>query len=404
MLKELGLLLSPFRQPVSVFVFVRVFIIFTLFYLGRGSEISDDSQFQWGLIQDPFSILGGWAQPSVASYAPLTGFLQGWLAYPLSLLFGKFIALRLTYFSFEFMALCLFISAMRDQPYPFLSRWVWAWSLLPSSLITTAFMSQDETMGVFFLTALLWALSRGQKALALFMGGLGTIAVKVFLMVPLLPMLVLFREIKARIFWGLGPIFFTYGIVVLAVSLGSGHFPFISHPSSGSFGIGIGTWFPQVHYQTLKKISVLFVLFFGCLPVFLERKRTQTSPLQIVHLGTVCLLWVFAFFYQCNPEYYNLLTPGLLTFCSNWVSLGLLGGVLLLPWLANYGYAVYMSTLYPFGPGKKALVQPFFSLNLLSPLAFKSLTLGMSTAMTFGIAIWATYFYWRRYVFEGKSF
>src|ERR1700722_11831914 len=191
----------------------RLVIISVIYRLANGHEYTFDATIWKGLAEDPLQLFLGW-DTFMAAYPPLQPPLEGLFYLPLQHWFGDFIALRATSAIYESIGAGLVtVLLARVRVNPFVGWLVLATLLLnPIGWVTSALWGQDETMFFAAGTAVLLLVHANRPVAAILIAAISVVAVKIFFLVVLLPMIVFlpWRSIATRALLAVAPIVGVY--------------------------------------------------------------------------------------------------------------------------------------------------------------------------------------------------
>lgn len=323
----------PYIQWMSIFLLVRLLMLAGFFIFTSGREVASDVDFHIMLINSPFGILLGTADPLVNSYPPLQSFITAPLYHFFSLVFGSFLSFRLMMISIESVAFAAFLYCCSRADSPRVPTWLLPslFILAPYQIFTTLVFVQDEIIGqcLLLIAAALLIVDRhetSRTAWVFFILAAGILLGKIFLLLSAI-WLFLFHWNYRTHPWrqGLlagGAVFAVYIIVMLAAAAHKSAIPLIGFSPESNYGVTLWPMFIDIFSGELSRLKntsltvssiALFLLFTLCL-IKTNFLKTELNPLAL--LVTPIALFLL-FFYQHNSEYPVLIAPICLLLCRS---------------------------------------------------------------------------------------
>lgn len=388
----------------GILALTRIGALVATALLVSGDEFTNDIPVHLGLIETPFDPLLGLTDQLVgareenAPYPPLLGLVEAVPAYPLQLVLPDFYAFRLTYIVYEVLAAGFFWLALRSiVADPRLRhRAALAFIVLPMGWVTSAVMAQDEVIAACWVALALWLVASGRHRGALVACGVGIVAGKIFLAVPLLALVVALPvgRLWTRAAIGIAPAVVVYGWVVVASSLRGRDAPLLDFTPTNEFGVN--AWVLLTDYLNItdaaaKNVSnVLCALACIALVALYARRPGGFAVNRAIALSTAMLLWVLVLFYHVNPEYYAMLVPLLLALFLSWSELALTTAVFVISWGINVLYGVKQVMAGEAAGGRRVFVDIYDALSPVDAGTAYPVLVWIGVAATAGLAIHAT--------------
>jgi hypothetical protein len=332
------------------FVSSRALLVAALSLLTGGQETSGDIGWHAHLISDPFAMLQGRRiSPTLDSYPAFLSLLEGALAWPLRASVPDFYAWRLTYLFYEglmgaFLVLTL-ARLVRDSAVR--RRVILAFLACPVGWMTSVIKPQDEVIPGFILALTVWLIAGKRYRLALVTCGIGAVAGKIFLVVPLVALVLLLPvgRLWLRAMFGFGPVAAVYLCICGQAILRGDDLPLVRFASR--ITSGTSTWLlldPECQLPALlvRNVSIILSWCAALIPVaVLYRSRRQPpSDIQVAGLTGVTLLGFLLFFFVVCPEYYTIAFVPLLLLFTSARGLVVLSAGMTVPWITNLAVAV----------------------------------------------------------------
>jgi hypothetical protein len=360
----------------------RLIIVGGIYVITNGHEYTLDATVWKHLAEDPFQNFLGWGN-FVAAYPPLQPLLEAAIYLPFQHLFGDFIALRVTSSIYEAIGaglLTILLARLRSNA--FIGMLVLTTLLFnPIGWVASALWGQDEPMFFPTATAILLLLHANRPIAAILLAAIGVVAVKIFFLVVLLPMIVFWPwgSIAVRALIAVTPIVAVYLVTFIGsfAYLGHVNFALLSFEPGNTFSISLwGAMSTVFHWpasSVQRPVAGLLSLLAALLLCAVIRHRRPTLRFdQLALLTAVLLMWVLFLFYLVNPEYYIFLFPycfllvqTIFDFCFFMV-LGFFC------WGVNYAFAI-KNNLNSLNPVHQKVVAYYLTyapidINLLHPL------------------------------------
>jgi hypothetical protein len=308
--------------PIAAFVFSlillsRLVIIAGIYIVTNGHEYTGDAIIWKQLAEDPFQLIFGWGTFE-AQYPPLQPPLEALIYLPVEHWLGDFVALRVTSVVYEAIGaglLMVLLARLRIERR--IGILVLATLLLnPIGWVTSALWGEDETM-FFALTPIILILIYERRfCAALLLTAVAVVAIKIFFLVVLLPMLVFlpWGSFVKRVAISFTPIVIAYLISFIGnmIFLGHVNFGLLAFEPDNDFAIsfwsGMTVLFHWPPTSIQRPVASLLSLVAGLTLTAVVRYRTPTLRFdQLSLLMAVLLMWVLFLFYHVNPEYYVFL-------------------------------------------------------------------------------------------------
>jgi len=380
---------------------VRIGIMLAMGWLTGGRHFTDDWKRQLGFLDDPFQILMARKGHGYAHYPPLQPIVTWLMATPFTGWLSSFYTIRCFSILGELMAWpliwALFLQAV---PRP-RTRRILALTcvIMPVGWLTTSLFAQEEPLSLICLAGVLLLAWKGRLDQAAFLSGIGVVTAKVYFLIPLLalvlsPSLQDRRAILRRAFLGLVPIALVYGFSGVRLLMAHEPSPLLEFTPAGvhstSIWVLIRDWL-GLSIETTKRISMVTGLFAGLLPLVVAKaKGVRCEKLTLVRVVTAMMLFVFMWFYHCDPEYYLIVAPFVL------VALPLSGAIpavvagFALPYAINLFYAVDRARRVEVGAGKTVFVHLYDRFVPFDPALMHTLSVLALCAVSLWITVWLT--------------
>jgi hypothetical protein len=375
----------------------RLALLAVLARLVHGQEFTDDVQMLMGMARAPFELLAGITTHN-GQHPPLLGVLEAIVAWPLQRVLPDFYAARLTFIAWETLTAAFFWAALSATvPEARVRRRLEAaFLLLPMGWMTSVVMSQDEVIAACFIAAVLWLAATHRSTAALVVCGVGVVAAKIFLAVPLLALVVALPEgrLWKRAAAGFAPVVAVYAWVSIAARIRGDAAPLADFAPEAAFGVNVWVWLSERYHITAegaRRWSGLMGLVGGLAPVALLRLRGEPAdPRRLAALFSAMLLWVFALFYHVNPEYYVMGSPAVLLAFSGWLELAPVALLLSVPWAVNFFFGVRNAMAAGSSGGKGVFVRIYQTVFPVSPAVMFQVSLWLCIAVTLWMAVAST--------------
>ena len=342
-----------FRWAALVFSTVlisRLAIIALMYLVTKGHEYTNDAIIWKNLSEDPLQLIAGWGTFE-AQYPPLQPILEALFYLPIQHWLGDFIALRATSAIYEAAGAGLLIILLaRLRVNALIGSLVLATLFLnPIGWVTSALWGEDEAMFFTGATAVLLLIYDNRLLAALLLASFAVVAIKIFFLVLLLPMIVFlpWASLPKRAAVAATPIILVYCVSFVGnlIFLGHINFGLLAFEPDNDFAISFWSamtvlfhWPPSSIQRPVAGILSLSAGLAICAAVRYRRESLRFD--QLVLLSAVLMMWVLFLFYHINPEYYIFLFPfcfvlvrTIFAFCFFMV----LGFVC---WGVNYAFAI----------------------------------------------------------------
>lgn len=345
----------------------RVGFMIAIGWLTKGRHFTDDWVFQIGFINDPFQILLARGEEGAPYRPPLEPFVDFLLGYPFVRWLPSFYAIRCFSILGELAAwpiiwrlLVTAVASVRTQRLLALT-----WVVMPVGWASTSLFAEEEPISLFFFALILLLVLRGRLRRAILVAGVGVVTAKVYFLIHLLaltlgPKARSFKELLGRATLGAAPIVIVYGIVQSLLWLQHKPSPLLEFTPHGvhstSIWVLIRAWL-DLPLETTKYLSMGTGLLTGVIPLVVARaRRVRCEGMTLVWIMTAMQLFVYMWFYHCDPEYYLIVVPGiLLSFPPLAAAVAAIFG-LAIPYAINLFYAVARARDVDVEEGKKAIV------------------------------------------------
>lgn len=356
-------------------------------------EISDDIGFQLALVEHPLSLFLGLDATADGSYRPpfppLLPFLLALIAKPMLLIASPMVSMRLTFIVYEAAAFMFTrLALQRGHVDRRTTRTVSiVWMLAPIGMMTSTIMCQEEVVGAMFVAAVCWLVVSDRIRAALVICGLGVVAGKIYLLVPLAGLIfcgpVHPREWARRTALGFSLIALAYAVAAVSW-IRAGQFPLAGFTPGVEPSINIWGLVPiinDVDDHLLRRISAIPALGFGMIPVLVARLQAsrqgveQITGIPLISVMAAQLLCVFATFYLISPEYMLIATPAILIALHLRISIPVVVGLFSIPWCTNVAYGVRIALEHEadqagaVSSGKAVFINAWNALSPISPVA-----------------------------------
>ncbi len=338
--------LSWFLVPLIIFIVLRVIIIYVVYEIADGVEFTSDS-WVYDLGLKPFSVMTFSSDASNYSQPPLYPIILAPLAIPLSHFLCHFLASRIAFTVFElisFLIMALYLSKLYSISQKNRLLILGIVSISPLGFMTGAVMKQEEAIVMIFTTLVLYTINRKSIRWAGFLTFLGMITAKILFGVVFFAILLLGKNRKAVICWGILPAIIFLTIYSLIGYIFTGVIPFIDFaPSDPKFCSSIFTlffYFGSFSGPFMKWFSLGFV-FLAYFTVWKLKYKFMQRDFPQIMLLPFCIL--FLFFYHINTEYHIFILPllALIPFGRNFFqSKYIFSGFHLLLAICTWGYGI----------------------------------------------------------------
>lgn len=303
----------------SVILFSRLVVIATIYVIAKGHEYTNDAIYWKRLAEDPLQLFLGWGTYQT-QFPPLQPLIEALIYRPTQHWFGDFIALRFTSAVYEAIgASLLTILLARLKISAFVGLLVLATLLLnPIGWAASALWGANDLVFFAVGAAVLLLIHANRPIAAILVAGVAVVAVKIFFLVVLLPMIIFLQwgSIVTRAAIAAGPIVAAYLISFIGNLLFLGHvnFGLLAFVPNNDFAISFWSAMTVLfHWPPLtiqRQISGVLSLSTGLTLCAAIRWRRPTLRFdQLALLTAVLLMWVLFLFYHVNPEYYISLLP-----------------------------------------------------------------------------------------------
>jgi hypothetical protein len=373
----------------------RCALLAALGALTHGQEISDDATMLIELATSPFEILSGITE-KYGHHPPLLGLVEGVFILPNLLIFPRFYALRLSLIEVETVCAILYYGVVdRLVTDRATRRWALAaFLVLPTGWMTSTVMAQDEVIAATWLMLVLWLATGRRYWAALLFSGLGVVAAKIFLIVPLMAVVLLLPVggLLTRGVAGLAPVMVVYGWVAAIARLRHHAPPLVGFSPLPYFGSNAWVFvierFPDLNPATVNRASMLLGLAAsGALALVEYVRRMPFSPMRLARLWAAMLMWFFCLFYHVNPEYYVMVLPFLLITHEGPGDFALLAVLATVHWAVNFFYGIKVAFSGGRGGGRTAFVTAYRAIFPVDPGVMQGIALWTSVVVSLGVAI-----------------
>ncbi len=379
---------------------VRVGIMLAMGWLTGGRHFTDDWKRQLGFLDDPFQILMARKGHGYAHYPPLQPIVTWLMATPFTGL-SSFYTIRCFSILGELLAWpliwALFLQAVpRTRTQRILAL---TYVLMPVGWLTTSLFAQEEPLSLICLAGVLLLAWKGRFDAAAILSGIGVVTAKVYFLIPLLalvlsPSLSDRRGILRRAALGAAPIIVIYGFVGARLLMQQEPSPLLEFTPAGihstSIWVLIRDWL-GLSLETTKRVSMVTGLIAGLLPLAVAKaKGVRCEKLTQLRVITTMMLFVFMWFYHCDPEYYLIVAPFVL------LALPLAGAIaavvagFALPYAINLFYAVDRARHVDVGAGKTVFVNLYDRFIPFDPALMHTFSLLALCAVSLWITVWLT--------------
>lgn len=298
--------------PLALFIIFRIFLIGFEYRVTGGSEFAMDKwNFTLGL--EPFSVLTFENDKSGYSQPPLYPLAIAPFAIPLNAICGDFLAPRITYTILELIAFLIMILFLAKSYFLKNSNKFYILLILcfsPLGFMTGSVMKQEEAIVMVFTAAVLLAWRLGSVRLMAILTFLGIITAKILFGVVFLALLMLDKNKRQVILWGLIPsvLFLTiYSIIGFIIT---GTIPFIDFsPETVKFCSTIYSLllkYTSVSAPAMKWPSLLLTSA-GAAIIWFYKKDSSYNDFPLLMTISFCVLYLF--FYHVNTEYHIFFLP-----------------------------------------------------------------------------------------------
>jgi len=380
---------------------VRIGMMLAMGWLTGGRHFTDDWEQQLGFLDDPFQILLVHEGKGAPYYPPLQPLLTWLLATPFSGWLPTFYTIRCFSIVGELAAWPLLwaliahaVAAPRMQRLLALT-----YVLMPIGWVTTSVFAQEETLSLLFLSAVLLLAWTGRLRGAILLAGIAAVSAKIYFLIPLLalvmaPPLRPARKLAGRIALAAAPIVVVYGIVTVRLWItgkSSALMQFTPHGvHSTSIWVLIRAWL-GLSLETTKSVSMMTGLLAGLLPLAVAKLRNvRCEGITLVRIVTAMMLFVYMWFYHCDPEYYLIVAPFALLSLPPAGAIAAVVGGFSLPFAINLFYAVERARHVQVVAGKTVFVNLYDRFIPFDPALLHTLSVLALCAVSLWMTIWLT--------------
>jgi len=285
----------------------------------KGQEYTNDAIIWKDLSEDPLQLIAGWGTFQ-AQYPPLQPILEALIYRPIQHWLGDFIALRGTSALYEAAgAGLLAVLLARLRVNVLIGSLVLATLVFnPIGWVTSALWGEDEAMFFTAATAVLLLIHKNRPLAALLVASIAVVAIKIFFLVLLLPMIVFlpWASLPKRAVVAATPIILIYCVSFVGnlIFLGHINFGLLAFEPDNDFAISFWSamtvllhWPPPSIQRPVAGFLSLLAGISICAAVRYHRQSLRFDQLAL--LSAVLMMWVLFLFYHINPEYYIFLFP-----------------------------------------------------------------------------------------------
>ncbi|HZI94315.1 MAG TPA: hypothetical protein VFE84_08730 [Patescibacteria group bacterium] len=380
---------------------VRILVMLGIGWLTGGRHFTDDWVFELGFIKDPFQILmsregeGAPYQPPLAPFmsflfgAPFVGLLPSFYAIRCFSILGELAAWPIVW-----RLLTTAVGSIRTQRLLALT-----YVLMPVGWATTSLFAEEEPIAMLCFAAIMLLVLKGRIKWAILLASIGVVTAKVYFLIPLLALTAgpkpgSLKEWLRRLALAVGPIALVYGIVQFSLWQQHRASPLMEFTPHGihstSIWVLIRAWL-DLSLESTKHLSMLTGFLTGITPLVVARvRRIPCEGMTLVRIMTAMILFVFMWFYHCDPEYYLIVTPGILI-CFPPVAAVLIAVVgLAIPYAINLFYGVAMAREAATEEGKTVIVHLYDRFVHWDPDTWHTISLLALCALSLTITLWLT--------------
>lgn len=373
---------------VTLVALSRSLLALAIHALVSGREYSDDIHMHLAMVLDPFCILKG--LPEHAQHPPLLPLVEAVFATPLMLGFSPYWALRLTYLAWEVLLALCFLGVLSSVTEDIRARRVGlaCFIAFPMGWMTTVVMPQDEVIAATFIMAMIALIGRGMILRGLFIGGIGVIAGKIFVVLPLGALVLLLRR-STLIHRGVAAFALPIALQLFVQVQQAGQEGLLNFSPAAAFGANIWPLLmpitglsPGVALKLTALIAggisggVVLALWVRC------RSRGDAGIEFAIRVALISMLWVWAIFYHVGTSYFMMTFPLQLLLARRLLDYGLTFGLATLPWAVNFFYGVANAWDGPSESGKMVFVRLYQRVTTVDPHMVHAVLLILTTLVT----------------------
>jgi len=380
---------------------VRIGVMLAIGWVTGGRHFTDDWRFLMGFIEDPFQILlarGGEGVPYRPPLEPIVDFLFG---YPFARFLPSFYSVRCASILQELVAwpiiwrlLTTGVSTLENQRLLALT-----YVLMPVGWATTSLFAEEEPLSLMLLAAIMLLVLKNRYRSAILVAGIGVVTAKVYFLIPLLaliagPRTASLKELGRRLVLGATPIMLVYGIVQFALFRQNKPAPLLEFTPHGvhstSIWVLIRAWLDLSLVGT-KYISMVTGLCAGLIPLVVARiRRVRCEGMTLVRIMVAMQLFVYMWFYHCDPEYYLIIVPGLLISYPPVAAAATALVGLAIPYAINLFYGVARAGDAGSEAGKMVIARLYQRFIPLDPDVMHTVSLLALCGLSLVLTIWLT--------------
>ena len=353
------------------FALSRIALLAILIGVTHGREISNDIGMHIYMIQNPLCILQ-FSCPQYDQYPPLLPIFETLIGMPASLILPPMAIVRSVMMSYEAIAGVAFFQiatlTIRDANWRalILAQFI----LMPMMFMTSTIMGANSMIGGALILIGAYYAIQSQARLSAFILGLGTVAGKQFLVLPL-AVAALFPNrgtVVSRLIAASIPIVLIFGGLTVWRILHAQAVPLIGFKPDPYFGtnfwVALRTLY-GIDISNYGTISGVIALSTALIPIVLGYRKTIGPSRRDAVLMSMAasLILFFSFFYHVNPDYFVMCVPLLILVSRTTVDVILVWLVGVTPWIGKFfQLLVFKNNVGNEAVGGKALI-----LNALSP-------------------------------------
>lgn len=380
---------------------VRFGIMLVAGQLTHSQHFTDDWRGQLAFLEDPFQILLSHEGKGPGHYPPLQPIVTFLLGYPFSKWLPSFYVIRCFSILVELAAWPMIWALLNGVIPKIRSQRVLAMSyaIAPIAWTSTSLFAQEDSISLFFFSAVTLLAWKGRLRTAILVASTGVVTAKVYFLIQLLalvmaPSLRPSRELFRRVMLAAGPIVIIYSMIAVNLWVQdkpSAILQFTPHGlNSTSIWLLLRRWL-HLSADTTKHVSMLTGFLIGVIPLVVAKvRRVRCEGLTLITIMAAMQLFVYMWFYHCDPEYYLIVMPAVLV-CFPVMAAVLIGVVgFSLPFAINLFYGVHRAQSVDVGAGKGAFVNLYHRLIPFDPGAMHTISLVVMCAFSIFITCWLT--------------
>jgi hypothetical protein len=382
-------------------VAVRLGVMLGIGWLTKGRHFTDDWLFQMAFIEDPFQILLAHAGKGAPYQPPLAPFISFLFGAPLVKALSSFYAIRCFSILGELLAwplvwslITTVVASPRAQRLLALT-----YVVMPVGWATSSLFAEEEPFAMLILCAIMLLALKRRIEPAILLAGVAVVASKVYFLIPMLaltvgPRAASFKELARRAALGASPIVLVYGFQHYWLWVQNKPDPLMEFTPHGihavSIWVLIRAWL-NLSLITTKYASMATGLIAGLIPLVVAKaRRVRCEGLTLVWIMVAMQLAVYMWFYHCDPEYYLIVTPGLLVSLPPAAAAVIAICGFAVPYAINLFYGVARARGTDIEAGKQVIVHLYDRLVPMDPDTLHTVALLALCALSVAVTWWMT--------------